>query len=225
MHSNVGACTLFAATSGSSVATAATIGTVAINQIDKYGYNERLFLGSLASGGTLGILIPPSINMIVYGVLTNTSIPDLYLAGVIPGLILAGVFSLTIILACFFRPGFGGRKLETNWKKRIDGLPDLIPPLVIFAIVIGSIYFGLATPTESAALGVVGALALSALRGGHGRKSDTNGHAVNGAPDPVVPGVCSVPVLGRFAAPAIGCGGCRREHCARASADRLKFTL
>ena len=95
MHSNVASCSLFAATSGSSVATAATIGTVAVGQIEKYGYNERFFLGTLAAGGTLGILIPPSINMIVYGVLTETSIPQLYLAGFLPGVVLAGLFMLT----------------------------------------------------------------------------------------------------------------------------------
>lgn len=91
MHSSVGASTLFAATSGSSIATAATVGTVAIPQARAGGYNERLFMGTLAAGGTLGILIPPSINMIIYGLLTNTSVPQLYLAGFVPGLMLAGL--------------------------------------------------------------------------------------------------------------------------------------
>ena len=85
MHANIGASTLFSATSGSSVATAATVGTVAIPQIRRHGYNESLFLGSIAAGGTLGILIPPSINLVIYGVLTNSSVPKLYLAGIIPG--------------------------------------------------------------------------------------------------------------------------------------------
>jgi len=89
MHANIGACALFAATSGSSVATAATIGTVSIPEIKKRGYSERLFLGTLAAGGTLGILIPPSVSLILYGVLTETSIPRLYMAGMIPGIILA----------------------------------------------------------------------------------------------------------------------------------------
>ncbi len=88
MHSNIGSCALFGSVSGSSVATAATIGVVAIGEIDKHKYNERLFLGTLAAGGTLGILIPPSINMIIYGVMTDTSVPKLYLAGFIPGFIL-----------------------------------------------------------------------------------------------------------------------------------------
>ena len=164
MHSNVGACAMFAATSGSSVATAATIGTVALDQIKKYGYNERLFLGTLASGGTLGILIPPSIVLIIYGVLTNTSIPTLYLAGMLPGAVLAFLFMLTVVGFCLFRPDFGGRKVETTWDKRISTLPDLVPPILIFVLVIGSIYAGLATPTESAALGVLGALVLAAVR-------------------------------------------------------------
>jgi tripartite ATP-independent transporter DctM subunit len=162
MHANVGACSLFAATCGSSVATAATIGTVAVNLIERNRYNERIFLGSLAAGGTLGILIPPSINLIVYGVLTETSIPKLFLAGAIPGLVLAAAFMLTILIACLIRPAWGGRRIETSWPARLRSLPDLVPPLAIFIIVIGSIYAGWATPTESAALGVVAALVLAA---------------------------------------------------------------
>jgi C4-dicarboxylate transporter, DctM subunit len=162
MHSNIGACTMFAATSGSSVATAATIGTVALEEVKKHGYNERLFLGSLAAGGTLGILIPPSINMIVYGVLTNTSIPQLYLAGFIPGFILASLFMATILVGCLIRPEWGGRRVATSWPARLRSLPDLVPPLLIFLLVVGSIYLGVATPTEAAALGVLGALALAA---------------------------------------------------------------
>ena len=96
MHSNIGSCAMFAAVSGSSVATAATIGTVAIEQIHRRGYNERFFLGTIAAGGTIGILIPPSINMIVYGVLTQTSIVQVYLAGFTPGFVLAGLFMLIL---------------------------------------------------------------------------------------------------------------------------------
>jgi TRAP transporter, DctM subunit len=162
MHSNIAACAMFAATSGSSVATAATIGTVAMGEVEKHGYSERLFLGTIAAGGTLGILIPPSINMIVYGVLTDTSIPKLYLAGIIPGIILAGLFSLTVLVICLLRPELGGVPKKANWEQRIRALPDLIPPLVIFLAVIGSIYAGLATATESAALGVIAALGVAA---------------------------------------------------------------
>ncbi|RUM96623.1 TRAP transporter large permease subunit [Pseudaminobacter arsenicus] len=161
MHANIGACALFAATSGSSVATAATIGTVSIPEIKRRGYGERLFLGSLAAGGTLGILIPPSIILIIYGVLTDTSIPRLYLAGTIPGLALAVMFMLTIVVACWLRPSMSGIPPVTNWSRRIAVLPDLLPPLFIFGLVVLTIYAGIATPTEAAAFGVVGALGLA----------------------------------------------------------------
>jgi C4-dicarboxylate transporter DctM subunit len=164
MHSNIAACAMFAATSGSSVATAATIGTVAMDEIKKHGYSERLFLGTIAAGGTLGILIPPSINMIVYGALTDSSIPKLYLAGVIPGIVLASLFSLTVLIICLLRPELGGRRIRSTWSARIGALPDLLPPLIIFLAVIGSIYAGLATATESAALGVIAALGVAAWR-------------------------------------------------------------
>ncbi|WP_421999093.1 TRAP transporter large permease [Reyranella sp.] len=162
MHSNIAACAMFAATSGSSVATAATIGTVALGEVEKRGYSERLFLGTIAAGGTLGILIPPSINMIVYGVLTDTSIPKLYLAGFLPGVILASLFSLTVIAICLLRPGMGGTPTITSWSQRFAALPDLLPPLIVFLAVLGSIYAGWATATESAALGVIAAVAIAA---------------------------------------------------------------
>ena len=161
MHYNIGACAVFAATSGSSVATAATVGTVALPLIRKHGYNERLFLGTLAAGGTLGILIPPSINMIIYAVLTDTSIPKLYLAGIIPGVGLAGLFMLLVAVVCLVKPAWGGKRLSSNWAERIASLPNLLPPLGIFLVVVGSIYAGFATPTEAASLGVVAALGLA----------------------------------------------------------------
>ena len=161
MHANIGASTLFAATSGSSVATAATVGTVAIPQIKRYGYNEPLFLGSIAAGGTLGILIPPSINLVIYGVLTNSSVPQLYLAGFIPGFTLAVLFMLIVIVACLVKPEWGGQRIHATWGERIVSLQHLLPPLGIFLMVVGSIYAGLATPTEAAALGVFGALILA----------------------------------------------------------------
>lgn len=162
MHSNIGACAIFAATSGSSVATAATVGTVALPEVKRQGYDERLFLGTLAAGGTLGILIPPSINLIVYAVLTETSIPKLYLAGIVPGIGMALLFMAMVACACLLRPRWGGTTPRFGWDERIAALPDLVPPLLIFLIVVGSIYAGLATPTEAAALGVLGALALAA---------------------------------------------------------------
>ena len=165
MHSNVGACALFAATSGSSAATAATIGTVAMPQLEKYRYDSRLFLGTLAAGGTLGILIPPSVNMIIFAMLTDTSIPQLYLAGIVPGVVLALLFMGIVLVGCVLVPRWGGLRVETSWRERISRLGDLLPPIGIFVVVVGSIYAGLATPTESAALGVVAALVLAGIRG------------------------------------------------------------
>ena len=162
MHSNIGACALFAATSGSSVATAATIGTVALPEVEKRNYNERLFLGTIAAGGTLGILIPPSINLIIYGLLTDTSVPELYLAGFIPGLLLAGLFMLTVAIACFFRPEWDGDPEPQDWGRKIRSLSGLLPPLAIFMVVVGSIYAGVATPSQGASLGVIASLGLAA---------------------------------------------------------------
>ena len=164
MHSNIGSCAMFGSVSGSSVATAATIGVVAMGEIQKHKYNERLFLGTLAAGGTLGILIPPSINMIIYGVMTDTSVPKLYLAGFLPGLVLTLLFSLTVLIACLWRPRWGGEKVQTTWEQRWRTLPDLVPPLVLLLIVVGAIFLGLATATESAAVGIIGALAITAWR-------------------------------------------------------------
>jgi tripartite ATP-independent transporter DctM subunit len=147
------------------VATAATVGTVAIPQIARYGYNEPLFLGSIAAGGTLGILIPPSINLVIYGVLTNSSVPKLYLAGIIPGFVLAALFMLVVLLACVIKPSWGGQLITATWGARLASLRHLLPPLGIFLMVVGSIYAGLATPTEAAALGVLGALVLALVFG------------------------------------------------------------
>jgi len=162
MHSNIGSCALFAATSGSSVATAATIGTVAEPEMRKHGYNEPLFLGTIAAGGTLGILIPPSINLIVYGLLTNTSVSELYLAGFIPGFLLAALFMATVAAACMVKPQWGGDRTRYSWSERFSSLIHLVPPILIFLVVVGSIYAGWATPTEAASLGVVAALILAA---------------------------------------------------------------
>lgn len=166
MHTNVAASAVFAATSGSSLATAATIGTVSIPNMHKRGYNPALFLGSIAAGGTLGILIPPSINTILYGSLSDTSVSDLYLAAFIPGVLLATLFSLIILVACLARPGFGGTvdADKVTWSERMASLVHLGPPLLLFMLVVGSIYLGIATPTEAASLGVVAALGLALWR-------------------------------------------------------------
>ena len=164
MNANIGFCAVFSAASGSAAATAATIGTIAIPEMRRHGYNERLFLGTLAAGGTLDILIPPSVNLIVYGALTETSIPQLYLAGFLPGFLCALLMILTIVLLCLWRPQWSGRPSPTDWPSRLRSLPDLFPPLVIFLLVIGSIYAGWATATEAAALGLVFSCVLCALR-------------------------------------------------------------
>ena len=136
MHANIGACMVFAATSGSSVATAATIGTVATPVIEKYRYGERLFLGSLAAGGTLGILIPPSINLIIYGWLTETSVPQLYLAGFVPGIVLGLIFMATIVICCLIRPEWRGVPIRASWNERLRSLTGLLPPFALFLFVI-----------------------------------------------------------------------------------------
>jgi tripartite ATP-independent transporter DctM subunit len=165
LHANIGTATLFSATSGSSVATAATIGTVAIPQGKEMKYDQRLFTGSIAAGGTLGIMIPPSINLIVYGFLTETSIPQLFAAGLIPGLLLALLFVVGTVLICLWRPSLGGPSTHHSWAQRISGLRHLVPVLILFGLVVGSIYAGVATPTEAASLGVVGAFIIAQFMG------------------------------------------------------------
>lgn len=156
LHTNIGSCALFAATSGSSVATAATIGTVALPSLKERNYSMRQSLGSLAAGGTLGILIPPSVNMLIYGSLTNNSIGKLFMAGLIPGIMLSLLFMVYIAFANMGRGSVREEKLPLSEKLRLSRY--LIPPAVVFGIVMGSIYSGLATATESAALGVMTAL-------------------------------------------------------------------
>jgi len=157
LHSNIGTCALFSATSGSSVATAATVGTIALPTLAARGYPMPAALGSLAAGGTLGILIPPSVNLLVYGSLANVSVGQLFIAGVLPGLLLTGLFSLYILLA---HRDAGARDPATRLplREKVALLRFLVPPGVIFLVVMGSIYGGLATPSESAALGVIAAL-------------------------------------------------------------------
>ncbi len=163
LHSNIGASALFAAVSGSSVATAATIGTVALPAFRQRGYNARLVLGTIAAGATLGILIPPSINMIIYGAMTNTSVGQLYAAGVVPGLLLTALFMLVLVIACLWKPSYAGTpEPPTPLRDKLLRLLDLVPPVTVIVLVMGSIYAGWATPTESAALGVIVSLLLCA---------------------------------------------------------------
>jgi C4-dicarboxylate transporter, DctM subunit len=156
LHANMSSCALFAATCGSSVATAATIGTVAIPALKERGYDMRQALGSLAAGGTLGILIPPSVAMLVYGSITNNSIGQLFIAGIIPGILLTLCFMAYIVYANWNRTGMVEARL--SFRDRLNLSRFLVPPFIIFAGVMGSLYMGWATPTESASLGVIIAL-------------------------------------------------------------------
>ena len=159
LHTNIGCCALFAATSGSSVATAATIGTVALPSLERHGYSPSRSLGSLAAGGTLGILIPPSVNLLVYGSLANVSIGQLFIAGILPGILLTAAFMAFIAVQSLLSKDKGVSHEELPpMAERRRALVHLLPPAVIFLIVMGSIYLGIATPTESAALGVLTAL-------------------------------------------------------------------
>ena len=163
LHSNIAFCAVFGAISGSSAACAATVGAVALPAFRKRNYNERLVIGSLAAGGTLDILIPPSISMIIYGVLAEESIGRLYLAGFIPGFMLAGIFMLTIWVAAKIWPSVAPREVAPSWRVRLLGLLSLLPVLALMFIVLGTIYLGIATPTEAAAFGVVASLFLAGL--------------------------------------------------------------
>lgn len=163
VHANVATATMFSATSGSSVATAATVATVAMPQAEKLGYDPKLFSGAIAAGGTLGIMIPPSINLIVYGFLTQTSIPQLFLAGLIPGIALALGFLVITAIICTLRPELGGERRVFPFPEMLRALTHLLPIVVLFGIIIGTIYTGIATPTEAAAVGVAGAFAIAAV--------------------------------------------------------------
>lgn len=162
LHTNIGACSMFAAVSGSSVATAATIGTVAMSEFERRSYSEPLVLGTIAAGATLGILIPPSVNLIIYGALTNTSIGQLFAAGIVPGILLTLVFMAIIAVIALIRPQIAERVTEVApLNERLRRLRHLAPPVLIFVVVMGAIYGGWATPTEAAALGVVLAFLLA----------------------------------------------------------------
>jgi len=165
LHTNIVTCALFAATSGSSVATSATVGTVALPTMQRLHYRERLVLGSIAAGGTLGILIPPSINMVVYGALAEVSVGKLFAAGIIPGILVTLIIMIIIVILALLGKVTDNKtdKLIIPLLARLMLLVDIIPVVFIFTLVMGSIYLGFATPTEAAALGVIGALAIAAL--------------------------------------------------------------
>ena len=163
--SSIATCAGFAAISGSSPATAATVGLVSIPEMRKRGYNRYLAAGSVAAGGTLGILIPPSIAMIIYGIITEVSIGKLFIAGIIPGIILAMIFSLAIGITVKIKPEMAPRIESVSWSERFSSLKYVWPFIVLAISVIGSIYAGIATPTESAAIGATLAIIIAALYG------------------------------------------------------------
>lgn len=165
LHANIASSAIFSSISGSSVATAATITTVAMPQSERYGYKAGLFAGTIAAGGTLGILIPPSINLIIYGFLTNTSIPKLFVAGLIPGIFMAILFMSFIFIYAVVKKVQNKEVARVSWKERLIALKDLVPIMVLFLLIMGSIYTGFATPTESAALGVLAALVIVYFNG------------------------------------------------------------
>ena len=164
LHTNVGASALFSAVSGSSVSTAATIATVALPSFRRRKYDDRLVLGSIAAGASLGNLIPPGIAFIVYASLTNTSVGQLYAAAIVPSIMMTVLFMLTIVGAALVRPDLcGDREPRVPLRERIVRLVDLSGPFIVFLIIMGSVYTGWATVTESAALSVIAALGIAAF--------------------------------------------------------------
>jgi tripartite ATP-independent transporter DctM subunit len=166
LHTNVVGCAIFAAVSGSSAATCATIGKMTLPELKKRGYPDDMVIGTLAGSGTLGLLIPPSIIMIVYGVAADVSIAKLFIAGVIPGLLLALLFSGYIALWALRHPDrIPPRDAPMSLLHKLRESGSLIPVVLLIAAVLGSIYSGIATATEAAAVGVLGSLVLSTAQG------------------------------------------------------------
>ena len=166
LHTNVIGCTIFAAVSGSSAATCATIGKMTLPELKSRGYPEGMTIGTLAGAGTLGLLIPPSIIMIVYGVTAEVSISQLFIAGIVPGVLLAVLFSGYIVAWSLLHPeAIPAATARTTLAQKVHASRHLIPVMLLIALVLGSIYVGIATATEAAAFGVVGSLAISAAQG------------------------------------------------------------
>lgn len=163
LHANISASALFAAICGSSVATAATIGTVAIPELTRRRYDRRLLYGSVAAGGALGILIPPSIPMILYGALVDESVAKLFMAGILPGLVLSGLFSAYIIARVLFNGEIAPPPEREEGRGTLREAVHVLPVVALMTVVLGGIYTGFTTPTEAAALGVAGALLMSLL--------------------------------------------------------------
>jgi len=164
LHTNVVGCALFAAVSGSSTATTATIGKITVYELEKRKYNRDLAIGSLAGAGSFGLMIPPSIVFIIYGVIAEESISKLFIAGVLPGLLLAGLYSAYIITRALIQPQVAPQTgIKYTLKDYIRCIGLLLPILILIVIVLGSIYTGIATPTEAAAVGVTAALIMTVV--------------------------------------------------------------
>ncbi|HYD80006.1 MAG TPA: TRAP transporter large permease subunit [Paucimonas sp.] len=171
LHTNVVGCTIFAAVSGSSAATCATIGKMTIPELRKRGYPEGMIVGTLAGSGTLGLLIPPSLIMIVYGVAAEVSIAQLFIAGVLPGLMLAGLFmGYVLVWSAINGTRIPAADAALTLAQKLYSARHLIPSVFLIVVVLGSIYAGLATATEAAGVGVAGALALTAVQGSLNRR-------------------------------------------------------
>jgi C4-dicarboxylate transporter DctM subunit len=162
---SIATCTGFGAICGSSPATAATIGVISIPEMIKRGYSKYLATGAVAAGGTLGILIPPSITMVVYGVITQTSIGKLFMAGIIPGIVVASIMSAAIVIAVLIKPALAPPVVGVTWRQRFSALKNVWAFMVLALSIIGTIYTGIATPTESAAIGATVAIMIAFFYG------------------------------------------------------------
>lgn len=164
LHVNVLACTFFAAVSGSSAATTATVGRITLPELQKRGYDYSLSVGSLAGAGTLGFMIPPSMVMLVYGIIGDVSIGKLFIAGFLPGFMIAFLFMLYIFIRCLINPQLAPSESEHfTWGDRLRALPDIAPVVILIFFVLGSIYMGWTTPTEAGAVGVAGSILFALL--------------------------------------------------------------
>lgn len=159
IHINIVACALFAAVSGSSAATTATVGKITLPELFKRNFDRKLVIGSLAGAGTLGFLIPPSMMMLVYGIVSGVSIGKLFIAGILPGILLASLLIFYTMLRCIINPSLAPKTGEVyTWSDRLHTIPQLAPVVLLILMVLGSIYTGFATPTEAAAVGVFGSI-------------------------------------------------------------------
>jgi tripartite ATP-independent transporter DctM subunit len=157
LHTNIAVCTVFGAVSGSSMAVAAAVGSVAYPELKGRGYDRGAVVGSLAGGGTLGLLIPPSLSLLIYGALTDTSIGRLFIAGVLPGLMMAAIFMAWIVIHALRNPAIAPREQRVPLGEALRGLPAVLPLIVLIVSVLGSLFAGIATPTEAAGVGVAAA--------------------------------------------------------------------